>query len=249
MRSSAPPGGACNGSHLPQRWPRLAVLDDTDARALLDQVQPRTFRRGHSVLHEGASAACLSRCPARVRRRARALSTRSAASPVGWSSASRPKASSWCGPRSCPPAPTPTSTSARSTGVSRCGTVTASSTSEDRNAPGQVATCSSVSRRWRRGCRRGCGRTGRPRRTCRPPTRPAWAERAAGRRCPTRYRPCRGSPRHSLSCRAAPGASTATHRAREVATGGDGTRDRQVRSRSETPSGLSPAGRTVRPLP
>jgi CRP-like cAMP-binding protein len=37
----------------------LAVLDDTDARALLDRVQPRAFRQGQAVLHEGASAACL----------------------------------------------------------------------------------------------------------------------------------------------------------------------------------------------
>jgi CRP/FNR family transcriptional regulator, cyclic AMP receptor protein len=59
MGSSAPRGGAPSGSGSPQRWPLLSVLDDSDARALLDQLQPRTFRRGHSVLHEGASAACL----------------------------------------------------------------------------------------------------------------------------------------------------------------------------------------------
>ena len=59
MRSSAPGGEAPDGSVSPQRWPLLAVLDDTDARALLDQVQPRRFRRGQAVLHEGASAASL----------------------------------------------------------------------------------------------------------------------------------------------------------------------------------------------
>jgi CRP-like cAMP-binding protein len=59
MQSSALPGEARNESVSPQRWPLLAVLDDTDARALLDQVQPRAFRRGQAVLHEGASAACL----------------------------------------------------------------------------------------------------------------------------------------------------------------------------------------------
>ena len=59
MRSSALPGEARNEPVAPRRWPLLSVLDDTDARALLDRVQPRAFRRGQAVLHEGASAACL----------------------------------------------------------------------------------------------------------------------------------------------------------------------------------------------
>jgi CRP/FNR family transcriptional regulator, cyclic AMP receptor protein len=59
MRSSAPAGGSRDGSLSPQRWPLLAVLDDADAGAFLDQVQPRSFRRGQAVLHEGASATCL----------------------------------------------------------------------------------------------------------------------------------------------------------------------------------------------
>jgi len=50
MRSSALPGGARNESVSPQRWPLLAVLDDTDAGALLDQVQPRAFRRGQAAV-------------------------------------------------------------------------------------------------------------------------------------------------------------------------------------------------------
>ncbi len=59
MGSSGLPGEGRNESVKPQRWPLLAVLDDSEARALLDQVQPRAFQRGQAVLHEGASAACL----------------------------------------------------------------------------------------------------------------------------------------------------------------------------------------------
>ena len=52
MRSSALPGEARKEPVSPRRWPLLSVLDDTDARALLDRVQPRAFRRGQAVLHE-----------------------------------------------------------------------------------------------------------------------------------------------------------------------------------------------------
>ena len=51
MRSSALPGEARTSRLADERWPLLAVLDDTDSPALLDQVQPRAFRRGEAVLH------------------------------------------------------------------------------------------------------------------------------------------------------------------------------------------------------